>query len=78
MRSQCDLQTCTQTRTIGCVHSIDEEILPVSECSEGDHRPSRTRICPTSDCLEWHIGQWDGVSNHSRARIRILSSSERV
>ncbi|UJR08429.1 hypothetical protein I4U23_012699 [Adineta vaga] len=62
--TECDLQTCSQTRTIECVDLIHRERIPaISECKRIQSSPPlANRICPIPECLEWHIGEWHGCS----------------
>ncbi len=33
----------------------------MSDCTQSQDQPLLNRICPVSDCLEWHVAQWHGV-----------------
>jgi hypothetical protein len=63
---QCNLQTCKQTRTSQCIDLIDRRNLSIAQCTKIQAQPSVNRICPISDCLEWRVVQWHGVSYHSQ------------
>ncbi|CAF4949108.1 unnamed protein product, partial [Rotaria sp. Silwood1] len=58
--TQCDLQTCLQTRTVRCISSISKRNLSMFECTQNQIQPLTNRICPISDCLEWRVAYWHG------------------
>ena len=58
---QCNLKTCTQTRTVRCIDTMNGRLLPTWECAQNQSQPSLERICPISACLEWRIAHWTGV-----------------
>ncbi|CAF4844440.1 unnamed protein product [Rotaria sp. Silwood1] len=58
--TQCDLQTCLQTRTVRCISSMSKRNLSMFECTQNQIQPLTNRICPISDCLEWRVAYWHG------------------
>jgi len=60
--AQCDLQTCTQTRTVRCIDSMNGRLIPLRECTQNQVQPTLSRICPISACLEWRVAHWNGCS----------------
>ncbi|CAF3570110.1 unnamed protein product [Adineta steineri] len=60
--AQCDLQTCTQKRTVRCIDAMNGRILPMWDCSQNQPQPLTNRICPISTCIEWRVAHWNGCS----------------
>ncbi|CAF5185978.1 unnamed protein product, partial [Rotaria magnacalcarata] len=56
----CDLQTCTQMRTVTCVNATDRRNVSMAEYTQNSVQPLDNRICPISYCLEWRVAHWHG------------------
>ncbi|CAF3531154.1 unnamed protein product [Rotaria sp. Silwood1] len=60
--SQCDLNTCIQTRTTRCINSMNGKSLSIWECTQNQPQPLLNQICRISACLEWRVAHWNGCS----------------
>ncbi|CAM4935066.1 unnamed protein product [Rotaria socialis] len=58
--TSCNLQTCTQMRTVTCVNATDRRNFSMSEYTQNYVQPLANRICPISYCLEWRVAHWHG------------------
>jgi hypothetical protein len=66
---KCDLRTCIQTRTGQCIDLTNRQNLAISQCIKNQVQPIVNQICPISDCLEWRVAHWHGVSWYEQSEF---------